>query len=387
MQAPTGIFDHDTITLMIIKVLAETKNQSADEIRRAITKDGADGIIGNKVLDGMIRSRSYFDRTTGNGSGARYTLKKHIAKEYKSSGIDGIQQRIVDTVKELGVDAPEAVKIINMVSSATTSTFGRSPERTAMELALLSASNSMSVPRSPHDPEVVTKTAVPAFPVLDLEKDSVDVAIWKVMSDGHQYTVQDLEVLLSDAKMFSVKSVSPRMSILRKSKMIVRAIERSGRTIKYELIPGYPMPQNVGIGPQEKQTRNYKNKASPLAADPTLPPNTLAPKISDVAIPKETIQIKKEEDMNAPAKKNVKVPVTLPQGYSPLKVMITICGIEYSMADLKAIVGTFDSHFDVLNPKHDIPNSLVAVEYKVGDMTFSLSGARRLVADYKKFFE
>lgn len=426
MQVTAGITDHAIISLLIIKSLYDTKNQNADEIRRSITKEGVDGVVATRSLDSMIRSRSHFDRSTSS-KGVVYSLKKDAARDFKNSGLlaimndtkkivletkatdeeiitllsnvsDGgvaatLNVAMMETIKELarGVRFANGISNVPAVTTVKAAVQSTASGGSAMRLAMVNAKRlPATTPRSSHDQfekpaveEKVKTTTVSLEHVFDPNVDTIEVAIWKAMADGKQYSVAELQVLLADAKVFAPKSISAKLTVLRRNRQIVRAVNRHGTMIMYELIPGYPMPAHSGrTEPKAPFTKKVPNRAPNPKDDPTVPPNSLMPKITEGVIQKETNILKEEPEM-----KKVNPPVTVKVDDSILEVSIKVRGIEMKLSELKAIVGVFDSVYNVRDEKHDEPNKIVAVKYEVGDVVYTLADARALVLAYKNHFE
>lgn len=362
MHVPTGIFDQSTVINLVLKVMSVKKNMTAADIRQAVVKEGADGVIADRVVDGMIRTRTYFDRSNGRGNGVTYSLKRFVAKAYN------------ENIEALTGEPKPTIIMKEAVAGVL------------RQVAATSAAELIMRPTNKIEPV----TPKPVIEVLDLENDTVEVAIWKVMADGKTYSVADLEVLLADAKMFSVRGISPKMTQLRRAGKIVRAVgtnDTPQAALIYELIPGAPMPAQGPRGAMVPHKKTFKGRG-PVLEDPTLPASVVATKSTSVTIPKETYPEKKEAKAMAPTKPKPTVPAVKPAAEVPLlEITVRVKGVVYSIFELKQIVDVFTTTYDVFDVKHDVASKLVETNYTIGGNTFTIPDARALVQQYREMFE
>jgi hypothetical protein len=267
-------------------------------------------LVMDRVID--LRKKKWF-AVSGFSKKTTYTLMKHI-------------QRPVIPVPDVQVEE------VILSDAAVNAGYFQHAEQTSLKLAPIEDQRTEEEPEAMNDEEEEVHQRRQAM--TPAPGDSLDLAIWKVMSDHTPATVRDIEALL-DGTEHTFKTISPRMSVLYARGWFHRIDDR--KAFVYTLKEDIRMPASNAVAVQKDGTKpvDYDEPAAKPTEQPPAEPMTFN------GLPKPLV------DANAPL----------------VEVYVRLRGVEISKDDADNLVKKLNS-VNLEEPKID-DDELLSIETKI----------------------
>jgi hypothetical protein len=307
-------------------VMVDRKARNLDEIGDELKAKGYHNKSAVKQrVTSFLRSKKWFS-VSGMGKRTSYTLNKDV-------------QRPDLSLPDVEEEAQDEVPAQNG--------FWQNAGQEHLNLAPIEDEREEEEVETEEDKQAITRRAA----MTPDAGDTLDVAIWKVMSDHTPATVRDIEALLEGTE-HTFKTISPRMSVLYGKGWFAR--NDSGKAFIYTLKEGISMP-----------VQHAKAETKPETPAVGFPGAEPAPSKTgeDPLITKNNEEgTKKMADMNAPL----------------VEITVKLRGIEITKDDADNIVKRLNS-VNLEEPKID-DDELLAIETKlrIKGQEFSLKEAAQI---------
>jgi hypothetical protein len=409
---PSGVLDlTQGMMVCLWKVVSDRKGRTQNQILDIL---GAYGINREVAKDSFVRAKVNLKWFDFHGSGildSVYTMKKHI----KMPEVIPTDPEVLKTKL-----SPDGIRVTRPVSAPVTLTatapsgkngrhhyYQESGQLRGDTQSPNGALHQELAPTNGNEPAaeevVVTEAVVVAAghpPVVP--GDTLDIAIWKIMSDRQQYTSGEVVLLMQDFP-FNPSSIKARISVLARmgeKTWFDRELNKNNKTREYvyTLRAEVPMPVAVDASATDFAKWNEKVDADKAAADE----RAAATERARQAVSDEIATIKAAQKKAAPAEP-VQQTIDLEQKDEPvanqktdsapkaqpvalLHIPVFIKGVEYSMADAKELAAElFDNGFG--HPEASTTNvrqsKFLKVAFSIGDTQFSADEANQLAVGLK----
>jgi hypothetical protein len=220
---PNGVVRADEgVDIGIWKAMSDRKWRALREVVQILKEFGLDFRAVDRRLDTMVRSNRWFDRQ-GTGGNTFYRLKAHIECPVMEQPKDDVKAQFTEEAPQAA--APAQITVANP---------------TTLHDLVKDTPNAWTIP-----PQMEAAETVPPVKAHEdiLPGDSLNVAIWKVMSDREEYTVNEIGLLLADYGL-TMGSVSPTMSLFSQKGYADRREVKpeAGRSYFVYRLKDIPMP-------------------------------------------------------------------------------------------------------------------------------------------------